>query len=197
MQDNELLNRYLNGDLESFLVLFRKYRKPLYNFILRNIGANDLAEDLLQDVFLRVIQGAKGFKNESKFSTWLYTIARNRCIDQLRRNKPRNQEYLDEPKKDHNQRDNPNPKRQFSNRQPSVDRQASRQQIQQEIALAVESLPLEQREVFLMRQLQQLPFSEISKIIGVSENTIKSRMRYALERLREALIDYKEYSETP
>jgi RNA polymerase sigma-70 factor (ECF subfamily) len=78
--------------------------------------------------------------------------------------------------------------------QPDLERQAGANSLRSRLAAAVEALPDEQREVFLMRQVQQLPFAEIALVVGVSENTIKSRMRYALERLQEALADYEEYA---
>ena len=85
MQDTDLLRQYVAGDPEAFLVLFHRYRKPVYSFIVRTVQDRNTAEDLLQDVFMRVIQRAEDFRGESKFTTWLYTIARNLCIDQLRK----------------------------------------------------------------------------------------------------------------
>jgi RNA polymerase sigma-70 factor, ECF subfamily len=197
MQDTALLRQYKTGDPDAFLVLFHRYRKPLYNFILRNIHPADAAEDLLQDVFLRIIQGAEAFREESKFTTWLYTIARNLCIDRNRKMGLRRNVSLDERSgAGYGHKDQRTP-RQIPDETPGVDRNAIGDRLRQQIAVAVEALPEEQREVFLMRQLQNLPFQEIATIVGVSENTIKSRMRYALERLRELLNEYEDYTQSP
>jgi RNA polymerase sigma-70 factor (ECF subfamily) len=165
----------------------------LYNFILRTIGSPDVAEDLLQEVFLRVVKRSDDFRGESKFTTWLYTIARNLCVDHLRKASLRKHASLDA---------SANPSEPqgralsalIRSDEPGADRQAVSGQLQEQITRAVEQLPEEQREVFLMRQFQQLPFRDIAAVVGVSENTVKSRMRYALERLREALSDYEGYT---
>jgi RNA polymerase sigma-70 factor, ECF subfamily len=197
MQDIDLLRQYNAGDPDAFLALFHRYRKPLYNFILRNIRYADAAEDLLQDVFVRIIQGAEDFRGESKFTTWLYTIARNLCIDRNRKMVLRRHVSLDERTETGYRHKDPGAPRQVPDETPGVDRNAISNRLRQQIAIAVEALPEEQREVFLMRQLQNLPFQEIAIIVGVSENTIKSRMRYALERLRELLNEYDDYTRSP
>jgi RNA polymerase sigma-70 factor (ECF subfamily) len=191
MQDIDLLRQYVAGDPEAFLVLFDRYRKPVYNFILRTVQDRTTAEDLLQDVFMRVIQRAQDFRGESKFKTWLYTIARNLCIDHIRKTNLRRNVSLNGPSRSIEN----GPKReahvQLVDHGPGVDRHTDSKKLREVIADAVETLPEEQREVFLMRQVQNMPFQEIANVVGVSENTIKSRMRYALERLRELLIGFE------
>lgn len=83
--DEMLMVRYQRGDREAFAELVRRYKTPIYNFSIRQLRQPNAAEDVTQDVFLRVVQNAAEFKHEARFSTWLYTIARNLCIDQLRK----------------------------------------------------------------------------------------------------------------
>ena len=95
--DAELLARFNEGDAKAFEILLGRYQRPIYNFIFRSVRHKDHAEELLQEVFLRVIQRSKDFKGQSKFSTWLYTIARNLCIDHSRKMSFRRHKSLDSP----------------------------------------------------------------------------------------------------
>ena len=83
--DEVLMVRYQRGDREAFALLVKRYNKQVYNFVLRQLRAPALCEDVTQEVFMRLVQNAAEFKHEARFSTWLYAIARNLCIDQLRR----------------------------------------------------------------------------------------------------------------
>src|SRR5215813_2927328 len=95
--DEDLMVLYQRGEVRAFEVLLSRHRKPVYNFILRFIGDKETAEDLLQEAFMRVIKGAEAYKRQAKFTTWLYTIARNLCVDQTRRRKHRKHASLDAP----------------------------------------------------------------------------------------------------
>ena len=81
--DEDLMVRYQRGEVRAFEVLLTRHRRAIYNFILRFVGDRETAEDLLQEAFLRVIKGAEAYKRQAKFTTWLYTIARNRCLSEL------------------------------------------------------------------------------------------------------------------
>lgn len=182
---------YRQGEAEAFNVLLRRHQRPVFNFLVRQLGNRTMAEDLLQEVFLRVIKSAASYKREAKFTTWLYTIARNLCIDNARRAKHRRAASLEQPigKRDDGSR---TLKDVVADKGPGVDRQVTSQRLQERIAEAVNTLSEEQREVFLMREQQNLPFKQIAQVVGVPENTVKSRMRYALEHLRKMLEDYRE-----
>jgi RNA polymerase sigma-70 factor (ECF subfamily) len=193
MTDEQLLDRFEAGDAAAFGTLLQRYRGPLYNFVARSIRDVDMATDLVQDIFTRVIRRSDGFQRNAKFSTWIYAVARNLCIDHQRRMKHRRHASLDAPSVEH---DGPGSAwvEKLANAQPDVESQASAGGLRARIADAVENLPDEQREVFLLRELQQMPFADIAVVVGASENTVKSRMRYALERLQEALADFEEYA---
>jgi RNA polymerase sigma-70 factor, ECF subfamily len=190
--DEELLRRFNHGDPEAFAELVSRYQRPLYNFIRRSVRRRDRADELLQDVFMKVVQRSGDFKGSSKFSTWLYTIARNLCIDHSRKMVFRRHQSLDAPSR---RGDDAGPT--LMDRQaassPATDRAAAARTLQERIAEAVEELPEEQKEVFLLRHVEGMAFKEIAAIVEVPENTVKSRMRYALERLQRALADYRDY----
>jgi RNA polymerase sigma-70 factor (ECF subfamily) len=192
--DEVLMMRFQAGDRASFAMLVRKHKTAIYNFVLRLVRSSSAAEDLVQDVFVKVVQSAADFKHESKFSTWAYTIARNICIDHLRKMSLRQHPSLDQARND--APDGPTLLDRTADTRPSaaVERTVIGAELGQRIVRCVEALPQEQREVFLLREVADLPFKEIALITGVPENTVKSRMRYALERLQESLSDYEDYA---
>jgi RNA polymerase sigma-70 factor, ECF subfamily len=193
--DEMLMVRYQRGDREAFAELVRRHKTPIYNFVLRQVRQGNTAEDVTQDVFLRVVQNASEFKHEARFSTWLYTIARNLCVDHLRKQTHRRHPSLDQPITQNGEDSRPMVDN-IADVHPraSVERTAVAGEVAGRILAAVEKLPEEQREVFLLREIANLPFKEIADITGVGENTVKSRMRYALDRLQEALSDFEEYA---
>jgi RNA polymerase sigma-70 factor, ECF subfamily len=191
--DEALMIRFQSGDRPAFAVLLRRHQAPLYNFVLRHLRSAPSAEEVVQDAFVRVVQSAADFKHEARFTTWLYTIARNLCIDHLRKSVLRRHPSLDAPKPGE-QAEGPTLGEQTADARPDVERAAASGEIRERVLAAVAALPDEQREVFLMREVSNLPFKEIARVVGVPENTVKSRMRYALERLQEALSDFEEYA---
>jgi len=191
--DEALMIRFQRGDRAAFAQLVRRHQTGLYNFALRQLRVQSVAEDIVQEAFVRVVQNATEFKHEARFSTWVYTITRNLCIDQLRKNALRKHASLDESKKSE-EGDGPTLGEQTADSRASVERSATGTQIKERILAAVERLHEDQREVFLLRELSNLPFKEIAEITGVPENTVKSRMRYALERLQAELSDFEEYA---
>jgi RNA polymerase sigma-70 factor, ECF subfamily len=190
--DEVLMVRFQRGDRTAFTTLVRRHQTALYNFALRQIGAQAVAEEVVQEAFVRVVQNAAEFKHEARFTTWVYTILRNLCIDQLRRRALRRHPSLDE--RSRGDEEGPTLLEQTADSRASVEREATGTELKERIARAVETLPEEQREVFLLREVSNLPFKEIATVTGVPENTVKSRMRYALERLQQALCDYEEYA---
>jgi RNA polymerase sigma-70 factor (ECF subfamily) len=191
--DEALLARYRRGEVDAFRSLVRRHQRALYNFALRQVRTPSVAEDIVQDVFVRIVQNVETFKEESRFSTWAYTIARNLCIDHLRKHMHRRHASLDASSPDGDGEGTPLGER-IAGSGAGADRAAIGKQLQGHIRAAVEALPEDQREVFLMRQVGELAFKDIAEIVGVSENTVKSRMRYALERLQSALAEFEDYA---
>lgn len=183
--DDALLSRYESkGDVQAFEILVHRHRRPLFNFILRFVGRADKAEDLLQEVFLKMAVRAAEYEGRAKVRTWLFTIARNLSVDELRKAGHRDAASLDACAGD----DGGSPMvERMPGRLPSPDRAASSARLQPLLSEAVAALPEDQREVFLLREYAGVPFREIAEITGIGVNTVKSRMRYALEGLRRSL----------
>jgi RNA polymerase sigma-70 factor (ECF subfamily) len=189
-ESNEtLMVRFRDGDVRAFEILLGRHQKPVYEFVLRSVGSHNtaVAEELVQETFLRVVKQAKSYEQRAKFTTWLYTLARNLCIDNSRRMVHRKTRSLDQPDEEGQTLLD-----RTAAQGPAVDRKVIGQQLQTRLQQAIDALPEDQREVFLMREQADLSFKEIADIIGISENTVKSRMRYALEKLRAQLEEYQD-----
>jgi RNA polymerase sigma-70 factor, ECF subfamily len=187
--DADLMLAFRGGDARAFEALVQRHQRGIYNFILRSVRDGARAEELLQEVFLRVVRAKDRYERTAKFTTWIYAIARNLCVDESRRARFRDHKSLDakQPGKDGDEGGT------LLSRMPSpdvpTDEAADAPTLKRRMAAAIDALPDEQREVFLLRQVSGLSFREIGETLGVPENTIKSRMRYALEKLREHLRD--------
>src|SRR4051794_39306144 len=170
--DEALLDRFCKGDARAFEELMRRHRTPLFNFILRSVRQRETAEEILQDTWVRIIQGAPDFHRAAKFSTWAYTVARNLCIDHARKAALRRHPSLDQ--KPHGRDDGATLGEQVKDPKAAVDRDAIGKQLQVRLAEAITALPPDQREVFVLREYSDLPFKEIAEIVGAPENTVKS-----------------------
>ena len=181
--DEELLAAYQHGDVGAFELLLRRHRAPLYTFLLRMLGDKARAEDLAQETFLRIVKGAQQWEHRARFQTWLFTIARNLCADQGRRQRFRRTDSLDA--------EGPDGESPLVDSLAATDpgpaRGAESARLRPILARALLGLPADQREVFLLREQAGLAFKEIASLTGANENTVKSRMRYALLALRKAL----------
>jgi len=182
--DEELLAAYQQGDTGAFELLLRRHRAPLFSFLSRMLGDRERAEDLAQEAFLRIVKGAQAWEHRARFQTWLFTIARNLCVDASRRDRFRRADSLDAQGPD----DEPAMVDSVPGREIDPARGAESARLRPLLQKALLSLPAEQREVFILREQAGVPFKEIAGMIGVNENTVKSRMRYALEGLRKALL---------
>lgn len=188
--DETLMHRYRDGDVGAFEILLSRHERPVYNFIYRSVGGRAVAEELLQETFMRVIKSAPSYERQAKFTTWLYTIARNLCVDQSRRQKHRDAQSLDQPTRGE---EGGAPLLEFvSDGSASSEREAMRTELGGRLEAAIQKLSEDQREVFLLRQIHDIPFKEIAEIAGISENTAKSRMRYALDKLRAELKEFED-----
>lgn len=189
--DEQLMAAFVAGERRAFAPLVVRHQRGVYNFLLRSVRDRSRAEELLQEVFLRIVRSKERYLPSAKFTTWLYSIARNLAVDESRRAKFRNHKSLDAPQ----------PARDGSQTTPMVaqvpaqdvptDDAADAPTLRKRLAAAVDALPPEQREVFVMRQISGLSFREIADAVGIPENTVKSRMRYALDKLRQELQDLR------
>jgi RNA polymerase sigma-70 factor (ECF subfamily) len=192
MTDEALMAAYQKGDIAAFAELVSRHEMRLWNFVRRFVADSATAEDLLQEVFFRVVRSTAEWHPSAKFSTWLYTIARNLCTDNARRGAFRKADSLDQTPG--TSRDDSGPHRIDKVAAPdgNAEKAAMNREIATRVDQAVASLPVEQREVFLMREVMDMSFAEIATATKTSEPTVKSRMRYALERLRSALDELRD-----
>lgn len=185
--DEELMLEFQKGDINAFEELIKRHQSGVYNFIYRFFGNKETAEEVFQEVFIKIHRAVDRYAPNGKFTTWLYTIARNQCVDIYRRNKIRRALSLDQqhPETDVRMVDT------IASEDTPPDVLASALQIEDVLQAALEHLNPDQREVFLLREKEGFKFEEIANMTGVSVNTVKSRMRYALEGLRRTLKQSK------
>jgi RNA polymerase sigma factor (sigma-70 family) len=172
--DEELMLAYRDGDAGAFETLYTRHRGALFRFVLRGASDRGLAEELYQDIWMRVIEARGRYTPQAKFTTWLYTIAHNRLVDHWRRKGlsivPLEEEDLPGGA--------PDPARTLQGRQ-ALER----------FAAALEGLPLAQREAFLLHEEAGLSLAEIAAATGTNEEAAKSRLRYAMAKLKAAVGD--------
>jgi len=170
------MRRYVAGDVAAFEALYSRHESPLWRYLLRYGGQRAEAEELMQEVWFSVAREAAGFDPARKFTTWLYAIARHRAIDRHRI--ARRTDSLEKPEEWADP---------FS---PSPPQEAEQAQQGQAILAALERLPPEQREVFVLQAESGLSVEEIAEVTGTSFETAKSRLRYARDKLKALLRDY-------
>ena len=182
--DAALLRGYAHGDARAFEALYDRHNSALWRYVQRSVGDRALADDLVQDVWLRVTQHAAGWQPRARFRTWLFTLARHRIVDHWRAARP----TLSLDGEDSDDDDTPalrdtlaadsgfGPPRQLESRQQA-----------QALLAALDALPPLQREAFLLQAEGGLSLHDIADATGVAPETAKSRLRYARARLRAAL----------
>jgi RNA polymerase sigma-70 factor (ECF subfamily) len=174
--DEQLMMLYVRGDLGAFEMLYRRHKDALFGYLLRASADREVAAELFQDVWARLIRGRDAYKPSGRFASWLYSLAHNRLMDHFRL-KRLPTETLDE------EAHLPAP----SHQQP--ERQTDAQFAAQRILHALANLPEEQRAAFLLKEEAGLSLEEIAEVMKVGRETIKSRLRYALAKLRLELAD--------
>lgn len=181
---------FKSGDARAFSTLVTRHRGSVFNFILRYTNHRQRAEDLLQETWLKVVRSAGEYQPKARFTTWVFTIARNLCVDSARKESYRKTDSLDAPVGAGDDADGRALGETVADHDgASPDRAAHNVRLRPMIERALQSLPDEQREVFLLREYHGVGFKEIADVTGVNENTVKSRMRYALEGLRKKLAE--------
>jgi RNA polymerase sigma factor (sigma-70 family) len=184
--DEILMARYAEGNVAAFAILFERHERPVYRYLLRSVAIPALAEELLQEVWTSVVRSARRYEARAQFTTWLYRIARSKLVDHWRARDPVQLDSLDEDDADG---------------APRVERLAATDDIRPEtivmdrararaFTLAVEALPVAQREALLLHLEAGLTLAQIAEITGAGVETIKSRLRYACARLRAGLKDW-------
>ena len=179
--DAELMLRVKEGDDASFGVLLDKHRSSVVHFLYRMVRNQAVAEELAQEVFLRVYRSRSTYEPTAKFTTWLFRIATHLALNSLRdgRNE-RLQEHLDD--------DTSNlPVRQVFDRRPSVEQAMMHEAKLEEVRQAVATLPEKQRAAVLMHKYEEMEYTQIAGVLSCSESAVKSLLFRAYERLRTRL----------
>ena len=179
--DAELMLRVKEGDAASFDVLLQKHRSAVVHFLYRMVLNQAVAEELAQEVFLRVYRSRSTYEPTAKFTTWLFRIATHLALNALRDNKnERFQDRLDDDTSDL-------PIRQVSDSRPTVEQNMLYQARLAEVRKAVSMLPEKQRAAVLMHKYEEMEYSQIAKVLGCSESAVKSLLFRAYESLRARL----------
>jgi len=175
-EDSTLLLRYRDGDVAAFEILYRRHNDALYRYLLRLCRHRENADDIFQEVWGKIIKSADRYRPTAKFSTFLYRIAHNCFIDHLRRNR----RHLHAVDVDPDSQSDPG---------DPLDMIAERNLARERLELALRQLPDEQRTVFLLHEESGLDLDEIALLTDCNRETAKSRLRYAVQKLRRAIAD--------
>ena len=179
LDDSALMLRYKDGDSDAFETLYRRHNDALYRYLLRLCRHRDTAEDIFQEVWGKIIKSRERYRPTAKFTTFLYRVAHNCFIDHVRRNKRHSNVADIEP--DTQQHDGELPEQ-------SVERELARNRLE----VALRELPDEQRDVFLLHEEGGLTLDDIAQVMGANRETTKSRLRYAVNKLRAAIDEPQE-----
>jgi len=187
LSDAELIERFRKGQIQAFNLLAWRWQKPILNFLYRFLGNVQDAEDACQKTFIKVYQKLMGLQDLNKFRVWLYQVAANQARDQLRHRKRHSFFSINSNSASNSNMDDeivpelPDPE---SN---NLEGNAHGKQLRQIFEEAMQTIPEEQRAVIVMKVYQDLKFIEISEVLKLPLNTVKSRMYYGLKALKETL----------
>ncbi len=183
LTDGVLVQQSLAGDQEAFEMLVRRYHVPLFNFICHCLGDYDLACDVSQHVFLQLYTSLAKLRTNEPLKAWLFQVARNRCLDELRRKRSLHFSEMEASNDD----DDLSPLEILPDTRPLPEELAERHDLQQKLRQAIDTLPPKFRSVVLLRYAGQLSFSEIGKTLNMPEATAKTYFQRARPLLRAAL----------
>jgi RNA polymerase sigma-70 factor (ECF subfamily) len=182
--DEELIARFQEGDEQAYTELVNRYRDKLITFVYRFVNDMEQAEDIIQDTMLKLYTHKHYYRNIAKFSTWIYTIAGNLAKTELRKRKSRKVTNISQMGPEDRDYELPSVA-------PETDEVVQSEYIEKKIQAAIQNLPLHFRTVTILRDIQELSYEEISKIVEVPLGTVKSRINRARLQLQKELIDLK------
>jgi len=177
--DEELMLAYKGGDAQAFEILYKRYRLPLFRYLQHQCGNAAIAEELFQDIWMNIVRTRERYEVSALFKTYVYNLAHNRLIDHYRKQKHGIPSSYDEHEGLLNMEYTANP--------VSPERQVSAQQQMQVLLKAIGELPEAQREAFLLKENTGLSVEAIAAITNVNPETAKSRIRYAMNKLKHAI----------
>ena len=172
--DSALMLRYQDGDVGAFEILYRRHKDPIYRYLLRLCGHRDAAEDIFQEVWGKIVKARSSYRPTAKFTTFLYRVAHNCFIDHVRRNKRHAGNTVLEPEL-------------HSDQGETLELATERSLARERLEVALRTLPDEQRDAFLLSEEGGLSMDQIASVTGCNRETAKSRVRYAINKLRSAI----------
>lgn len=185
MEEKQILNHLKNGDEFIYKYVYDQYSRMVYSVCFRMTGNKEEAEDVTQDIFIKVFNSINSFREDSKLSTWIYQITVNTCLNKLRKKKAINFLSLNfwEEEKGENEMaaDSLTPREEIE-----------KSEIQKIVQGAINTLPAKQKTAVILSRYEELSYKEISKIMGVSLSSVESLLFRAKENLAKKLIRYKE-----
>ncbi|HTX19477.1 MAG TPA: sigma-70 family RNA polymerase sigma factor [Bacteroidota bacterium] len=171
--DLELIQEFKNGSNNAFNLLVLRYQEKIYWVVRRMLPDHDEADDVVQEVFVKVYRSIGSFKGDSSFYTWLYRIAMNLSLNEIRRKKTRRTFSLDDSTMQHESTD------------PLPVEQLEKEEQTRLIKAAIERLPEKQKKVFILRYYEELPYDQISKILKTSVGGLKANYFHAVKKIGE------------
>ncbi len=189
--DNNLVREFIAGNDAAFTQLVTKYKDALTNYLNMTVGNYDIAADLAQETFLRVYKNIGRYSNIYQFSTWLYRIATNLAIDEMRYRRRRGQVFYNNVWDSSRTSETDRPELQISDVRRGPRDEILRKESTQILGDAIRSLPEKYRTAFIMKEVQELPYDTIAAVMKCSTGTIKSRLHRARELLQRKLEHYK------
>ncbi|MDM7997433.1 MAG: sigma-70 family RNA polymerase sigma factor [Acidobacteriota bacterium] len=188
--DNSLVREFISGNDEAFTQLVSRYKDSITNYLNMMVGDYDIAVDLCQETFLRVYRSIHRYSNLYQFSTWIYRIATNLAIDEIRYRKRRGQVFYRNILGNRKPSDREEPEFEIRDVRRSPRDEVLRKESGQILGDAIRSLPEKYRTAFIMKEVQELPYETIAKVLNCSAGTIKSRLHRARELLQRKLEHY-------
>lgn len=182
-----LVRAHLSGDPKAFETLFRKYQTPIFNMVTRMVRGED-AYDITQEVFLKALRAMKNFRGDSKFSTWLYTIARHTCLNHLRHKNVIEEDSLEESQEEH-------PGNEPIDADMNVSRMCETRELQNVVDNLLATMPAEARMLLILRDFEQLSYDEISQVTELSIVNVKSKIHRARQAFKKRFQPYLELLE--
>jgi len=173
--DESLMLRIRSGETATLAELFERHNRQVYGFFYRMTGSREMSEDLVQEVFLRILRYRETYQPKTSFSAWMYGIARNALIDMMRKRRP--EATFDDSGPE------------IPAREPSVDDRLRSQQEVKMVRRALASLPADKREVLILARYQDLKYDEIGRILGCEANAVKQRVFRAVKALGERFAE--------
>ncbi len=186
--ERQLVQKCKNGDIRSFELLIESYQKKIFNIAFRMLGNQEDALDVTQEVFIKIYKSISSFKEESSLSTWIYRIATNVCLDELRKRKKTKMVSMDSPIQLNGGEINV----QMQDQGLHPDELIEQKELKTQIKKAINCLKDEHKIVIILRDINGYSYEEISKIMECSLGTVKSRINRARNSLKSILLKKKE-----